>query len=100
MTGASPEASTRASAGASATDAATFAPVFLAVVVLAAVFLTFGSGCGSWRLLGTRQTVADSAPAHHVAVGLVERRRVALHGHAEDLTEVDCLGIGHAELLG
>ena len=39
-------------------------------------------------------------PAHHVAVGLVERRRVALHGHAQLLAQLYSLGIGHAELLG
>ena len=68
-----------------------------------------GGGLLGWSLLrrlgllglfGPGETIAYGAPAHHVGVRLVERRRVALHGHTEFDGELDRLGIGHAEFLG
>jgi hypothetical protein len=53
-----------------------------------------------FRLLVASQALTNRAPADHVGVGLVERGRVALHGHAEDTTEVDDLLVRHPELLG
>ena len=46
---------------------------------------------GLFGLLVPGQAVTDSATADHVGVRLVERRRMALHGHAEDTAEVDDL---------
>ena len=55
------------------------------------------------RLLGllvAGETVANGAAPDHVGVRLVERRRVALHRHAERAGEIHRLGVRHPELLG
>ncbi len=70
---------------------------FLAAAFLAGAFFSaFGSsGCSS-RVKPSRWARRRTMSA----IGLVERRRVALDGHAEPTTEVDDLLVGHSELFG
>jgi hypothetical protein len=51
-------------------------------------------------LLGPRQTVALGATTEAVALGLDDRRRLALGLDAHHVAQVEQLRIGHPELFG